>query len=287
MRPASWCLAVVLLLAACARSPYKGFKRVADGIDLRLHVIGDGEAVPTDSDSTLLRVRIARLNDAPGSLFSTERRYALRDTGAFARAIFRRIHQGDSMSVIAIAGAVPWWLLAPEVARPPADTTHVRLELSLRELLTPARMREEQARLRDADPEGYQQRALARVLDSTWVSWGDQVHYKMDRLSTDTTTIRSGDIVTLHYQGRFTDGRVFDDTRRAGQPMTFRLGDPDQVIKGLEVAAHLLHKGDRATFAITYPLAFGERGSSTGLVPPFTPVVYSVEVVEVQRPSLP
>jgi FKBP-type peptidyl-prolyl cis-trans isomerase len=53
------------------------------------------------------------------------------------------------------------------------------------------------------------------------------------------------------------------------------------------MAAHLLHKGDRATFAITYPLAFGERGSSTGLVPPFTPVVYSVEVVEVQRPSLP
>lgn len=287
MRPAIWILAALLLLVACSRSRYKGFKRVAEGIDIHLHVIGDGDAVPTDSDSVLLRVRIARRDDAPGSLFSTERRYALRDTGIFARTVFQRLHQGDSLSVIAEAGRVPWWLLAPELVPPPKDTALVRIELSLRDLITPGRMRAEQARMRDADPEGYQRRLLARAIDSTWISWGGQVFYRIDRRSADTSAIRTGDLVSLHYQGRFVDGRVFDDTRRAGQPLTFRLGDPDQVIKGLEVAAHLLHKGEQGTFAITYPLAFGQRGSSTGLIPPFTPVVYTVEVLDVQGGAFP
>ena len=287
MRAIPFLLAAALLLAACSRSKYKGYKQIAEGIDIRLNTIGDGEVAPTDSDSALLRVRIARWSDAPGSLFSTERWFALNDTTVFGRAVFGRLHEGDSMSVIATSGRVPWGLLAPELNEPPVDTTLVHLEFSLRELLTPAEARSEAARRRAADPEGYQRRALATVLDSTWSSWGDQVFYRIDRVGKDTSTIRSGEVVTLHYQGRFTDGRVFDDTHRTGQPLTFRLGDPDQVIKGLEVAAHLLRKGGQGTFAITYPLAFGERGSSTGLVPPFTPVVYSVEVIDVQRAALP
>jgi FKBP-type peptidyl-prolyl cis-trans isomerase len=158
------------------------------------------------------------------------------------------------------------------------------LELRITELLTPRAARDRAAARIAADPDGYELRLLEPFLDAEqWTSWDDQLYYRIDVPGKDTTVVRTGDMVSLHYQGRFIDGRIFDDTHRNGQPFTFRLGDTGQVIHGIEVAAHLLRKGGRGTFAMRSSMAFGDKGSSTGLVPPFTPVVYEVELIDVQR----
>jgi FKBP-type peptidyl-prolyl cis-trans isomerase FkpA len=39
--------------------------------------------------------------------------------------------------------------------------------------------------------------------------------------------------------------------------------------------------GGKAKIIIPSYLAYGERGSSTGTVPPFTPVVYQVHLIEI------
>jgi hypothetical protein len=74
------------------------------------------------------------------------------------------------------------------------------------------------------------------------------------------------------YSGRFLNGMVFD--RRSG--FAFRPGTPDQLIEGLNIVIPGLKKGANAKIIIPSRLAFGESGSSTGLVPPFTPVLYEV-----------
>ena len=93
--------------------------------------------------------------------------------------------------------------------------------------------------------------------------------------------VRSGDLVTIGYTAStLTDPHPIDDTYQTGQPLSFRLGDPGQVIKGIEVAVHLLPKGGKGRFIIPSALAFGPAGSSSGIVPPWTPLLYRVEVLD-------
>merc|ERR1711976_774960 len=46
-----------------------------------------------------------------------------------------------------------------------------------------------------------------------------------------TTKAKSGDNVKVHYKGMLTDGTVFDESGKRGQPIGFKLG-AGQVIKG-------------------------------------------------------
>ncbi len=279
MRAWAWLCGIVVLLGACRRSPYPGFSTVRDGVDVKLHALGDGERAPGADDRVKARVRIAAWGHPPGSLFSTERWYALGPEVPFMQETFGRMHCGDSMSVIARARSVPWTSIAPELSAIPPDTQRVRLELALIAIAgADAALPMKQL---PGDPE-KERELLAAFADSTgWTSWGGVLFHQIEP-GGDTTTIRTGDLVTIHYVGRFLDGTVFDDTRRSG-PLTFRLGDPGQVIEGLEVAMHLLHPHGRGTFIIASELAFGAAGSSSGIVPPYTPVAYHVVVEEVRR----
>jgi hypothetical protein len=99
----------------------------------------------------------------------------------------------------------------------------------------------------------------------------DLVYYHIDAWQ-DTTTMnrRCGDDTLSRPLHRW---KGLDDTHRNSQPLSFRLGDTAGVILGSGVAVHLLRKRWARTFAMRSSMAWGQ-GSSTGLVPPFTPVVY-------------
>ena len=68
------------------------------------------------------------------------------------------------------------------------------------------------------------------------------------------------------------------ETQRGFQ---FVYGQKWQVIPGLEEAIGMMYPGERALFIIPSNLAFGQGGSSTGIVPAFTSVIFEVEIVEV------
>ncbi|MFT3885524.1 MAG: FKBP-type peptidyl-prolyl cis-trans isomerase [Flavobacteriales bacterium] len=48
----------------------------------------------------------------------------------------------------------------------------------------------------------------------------------------------------------------------------------------MEVALHVLRFGGRGRFIVPAELAFGPKGSSSGIVPPWTPLLYDVEVLD-------
>lgn len=93
--------------------------------------------------------------------------------------------------------------------------------------------------------------------------------------------IKKGDMVSLSYMGSFLNGKVFD-TVTLSNPLQFRFGDTAQVIQGLEIAIKRMHEGGKAKIIIPSQLAFGNNGSSTGIVPPYTTVVYEVTLLKVQ-----
>ena len=90
-----------------------------------------------------------------------------------------------------------------------------------------------------------------------------------------------GDTVTVHYEGKFLNGKFFDSTKRRNSPFQFVYGRKWQVIEGMEEAIGRMVEGERALFILPSQIGFGETGSSTGIIPPYTSTLFEVELLEV------
>jgi FKBP-type peptidyl-prolyl cis-trans isomerase len=91
----------------------------------------------------------------------------------------------------------------------------------------------------------------------------------------------AGKTVSVHYTGKFQDGKVFDSSVSRGEPITFNLGR-GQVIKGWDEGIALMKVGGKAQLIIPPDLAYGERGAGGGVIPPNATLVFDVELVSVK-----
>ena len=66
-----------------------------------------------------------------------------------------------------------------------------------------------------------------------------------------------GDTVSVHYTGRFVDGKVFDSSKD-GDPLQFKIGG-GQVIAGFDECVRSMHIGDGKTVEIEPADAYGLR----------------------------
>jgi peptidylprolyl isomerase len=94
------------------------------------------------------------------------------------------------------------------------------------------------------------------------------------------TQAAAGKTVSVHYTGKFQDGKVFDSSIPRGEALTFRLG-VGQVIKGWDEGIALMKVGGKAQLTIPPELAYGERGAS-GVIPPNATLIFDVELVAVK-----
>ncbi len=93
---------------------------------------------------------------------------------------------------------------------------------------------------------------------------------------------RQGDFVKIRYVGKLLSGKVFDESPK-DEPYVFQLGN-GQVIEGWNKAIQKLKIGTKATLYIPAYLAYGSIGIGT-VIPPNSPLVYDIELVEVLNKS--
>ena len=84
------------------------------------------------------------------------------------------------------------------------------------------------------------------------------------------------DKVTVHYTGKFVDGKVFDSSV-GRDPVTFEVGG---VIPGWTEALQLMHEGDKWMIYLPYDIAYGETGSGND-IPPYATLIFEVELLKV------
>ncbi len=84
--------------------------------------------------------------------------------------------------------------------------------------------------------------------------------------------------MTVHYEGRFLDGRIFDSSYARGQPARFA---SDRLIPGWVEALSLMREGDKWELLIPPRLGYGARGAGD-VIPPNTPLFFTVELIRVE-----
>lgn len=96
----------------------------------------------------------------------------------------------------------------------------------------------------------------------------------------DSATVKSGQIIAIHYEGSFLNGRFLE---KSSDRFEFLYGTPDQLLKGLNYVIPRLKIGQNAKIVLPSRLAFGETGSANGTVPPFTPLLYNIKLIDIKK----
>ena len=90
-------------------------------------------------------------------------------------------------------------------------------------------------------------------------------------------TPKATDIVKVHYEGKLTNGTVFDSSFERGEPIEFPL---NQVIPGWTEGLQLMKEGGKYTFFIPSNLGYGPQG--TGPIPANSTLIFKVELIQVK-----
>jgi FKBP-type peptidyl-prolyl cis-trans isomerase len=90
-------------------------------------------------------------------------------------------------------------------------------------------------------------------------------------------------IVTVHYAGWLSDGKLFHNTIQEGRPESFRL---DKIVKGFAEGLRSMKVGGKRRLEIPPELGYGKKGQGQ-FIPPNSRLFFEVELFDVQRPLPP
>lgn len=86
------------------------------------------------------------------------------------------------------------------------------------------------------------------------------------------------DTVEVHYEGRLTNGDIFDSSHQRGETATFPL---NRVIPGWTEGLQLIAPGGRIELVIPAELGYGDRGAPPN-IPGGATLIFEVELIDVQ-----
>lgn len=88
----------------------------------------------------------------------------------------------------------------------------------------------------------------------------------------------SNDWVKVDYEGKLTDGTVFDSSFGRGAPAIF---SPEGVVPGWTEALQRMKVGDEWILYVPPALGYGEEGAGGGEIPPNSVLIFKIELLGV------
>ncbi len=274
------------LIASCSRSSeYPGYSESNTGIYYKLLKINDTESRCKYGDFITTDITYKTLND---SVFFKGRRKFQINKPTFPGSVdecFTLIGEEESASFIVsvndffvntLGSSVPGFLNV---------TGKMKIEAEIVDIQTPEEyQKEKEAFIKWTDDFGeYEKVILRQYIEHSRLRLkpsSNGLYYLVIKPGNENP-VSIGDTIVVHYEGRFLNGKFFDSTRKRNEAFQFVYGQQWQVIKGMEEAIGMMHEGERAVFILPSDMAFGETGSSTGIIPPFTSLIFEVELLSI------
>lgn len=281
-------IASVTLLASCSNesNEFQGFSVTPTNIHYKLVKLGEGgeKAQPTN----YITVSVAYRTLSDSLFFHGVRTFQLTEP-QFPGSIdecFTMLEKGDSAIFYVSANDFFTKTIETNTPRFIDPSSFLRVDILMLDILSEKQYQlDKEAFVHWIEDFGeYEKVILKQYLDTQTIDFeptASGLHYIPIKKG-EGNKIQVGDTITVHYEGRFFNGKYFDSTRKRNEPFQFVYGQKWQVIPGLEEAIGMMYPNEKSLFIIPSYLAFGQGGSSTGIVPAFTPVVFEVEIVEVK-----
>lgn len=92
---------------------------------------------------------------------------------------------------------------------------------------------------------------------------------------------KASDVVTVHYEGKLTDGSVFDSSIERGSPIDLPVSG---VIPGWVEGLQLMHVGEKYKLYIPSELAYGAQSPSPA-IPANSVLVFELELLAIKDPA--
>jgi FKBP-type peptidyl-prolyl cis-trans isomerase len=102
----------------------------------------------------------------------------------------------------------------------------------------------------------------------------------LDVVVGDGPVAEVGDVVTVDYVGRFTDGTQFDSSYDRGQPFVFTVG-AGQVIPGWDQGVAGMRVGGTRRLTVPPHLAYGSAGRPPA-IPPNSTLTFDIELLAIE-----
>ncbi|MBN2480851.1 MAG: FKBP-type peptidyl-prolyl cis-trans isomerase [Bacteroidales bacterium] len=276
-------LSILFQFVSCSRHP--GYKRAKNGTYYQLHKFGEDTVKIAPGDYITVNLTYMTMDDS--AFFEGTRKFQVTEP-AFRGSVdecFLMLSEEDCATFILNSGNffgrtlqtdLPAFLSAGEGMKITADVLEVQTESEYQ--------KEKEAFLNwimdfgDYEKVVLQQYIAEEEIAAKPLSSG--IYYFPIREGSGKI-VEVGDTVEVHYEGRFLNGKFFDSTIKRNQSFQFVYGTEYQVIKGLEEAIGMMQEGERSLFIVPSEMAFGKTGSSTGIIPPYTSLIFEVEILKV------
>jgi FKBP-type peptidyl-prolyl cis-trans isomerase len=281
-----------LFLLSCTHDMKRadGFSVTEDQLYYKLCKIGDGQAHPSKGDVLLLSVCYKTQKD---SVFFDSRHNAWMgyfitvgsgaDKQCF-KSYFGNMNEGDSLVFLVKPRAFYKELFDAETPWFSAKDTVVKAEVKLIAIMDSSEM-DLYKQGRFVELRENMAMEAAHILNYAKNNWKEfdsipeSILFKKTRITSDST-VAEGKQVSLRYTGYFLDGRIFDNAQSV-KTFDFTYGSQQQLLPGLQTALGVMRRGEIAKIILPSQLAYGELGSGT-IVPPYSPLLYEVEIVDVK-----
>ena len=288
-------LLVFTFSPSCRRSgPFKGYATTSTGLYYKIISLGDGMIRPRYGDYLQLTITYKTIDD---SVFLDT--YLYNETGMvilpYNKSSFKgsfeeglnKMNEGDTYSFMVKADSLFKKFFNMPMPGFLKKDDYVKMEISLNKILTTGEYLDELKKheVRFVNKELNEKNKLLLFLDTcdaNYFSMDSEMYYLPIKQGVGDV-VKYGDEVYIHYKGYFLNGIQFESTYTHNKPLQFIFGEEDQVIKGMERALILMNEGAKTKFIIPSQLAYGKNGSSTGIIPPFTTVIYEVELLNLVK----
>lgn len=256
------------LLLSCGEEKYPGYSDAGEGVYYKLHYPGESgkKAGPEDYYQVIMLNRFGQEVIFDSQLESGDGTLLMQSE---ASKYFSVLSEGDSATFL-LSGA---GLALPGMP----DTGMIEMNVKVLRILSADEAADVEAnRDEDAGEVLVIKRYLAKkglkaAQDSSGI-----VQLEMNAGSGKSP--EKGDTVDIQVKGELLNGRIVDDSRTYGG-LSFIWGDEGQVLPGIRMVLSGMKEGGNAKIILPSRLAFGSGGSSTGIVPANTPVIYTIELL--------
>jgi len=278
-------LFIFLLLAGCSK--YPGYKPITSDIYYSLIQFGYKEKRPSAGDYITISIEYRTRDDSV--FFFAQRKVKIKSPSDQTSVdhCFLEMNQGDSASFIF----------------PAIKFFKNTLKRNLPEFISPDDIMQMNVRLLEIQSEEeflfekhlfltwsaelstYEKKILQKFMDkeNPGIKPNSDGFYMLTINQGNDCLIKTGDHIWVHYEGKFINGKFFDGTYKSDEPVDFTYGTQFILIPGLEKALAYMSEGQKAIIILPSELAYGEKGDNSGIIPPYTSLIYTLEVIKVEK----